>query len=325
MKVTRRTLLGTIAACLSAGSAFKASAEGDWPSRIVRLVSPYGAGGASDISLRILAEQFGRSLNQQFIVENKAGAGTRVANELVSRAAPDGYTFLYAAAPFATAEALFEKLNYNRKDLQPVAMAMLAPLFLVVNAQAPFKTLQEMIDYGRSKPEGLTFGSPGAGSQPHLAAELLFRDAGVKGLIVPFRGDNMAYTELLASRLDATLTALSTALPHIQSGALRVLGVASAERSAIYPEAFTLREQGLSNVVASGWYGFMAPAATPQPIVDRLQAEIIRVLADPEVKQKLVVQGLEARPGTAGEFGKFIDDETRKWGEVIRAAGLKGE
>ena len=218
MKVTRRTLLGTIAAGFAAGPHLPAFAEGDWPSRIVRLVSPYGAGGASDISLRILAEQFGRSLNQQFIVENKPGAGTRVANELVSRAAPDGYTFLYAAAPFATAEALFEKLNYNRKDLQPVAMAMMAPLFLVVNAQAPFKTLQEMIDYGRSKPDGLTFGSPGAGSQPHLAAELLFRDAGVKGLIVPFRGDNMAYTELLASRLDATLTAISTALPHIQSG-----------------------------------------------------------------------------------------------------------
>ena len=124
MKVTRRTLLGTIAAGFAAGPHLPAFAEGDWPSRIVRLVSPYGAGGASDISLRILAEQFGRSLNQQFIVENKPGAGTRVANELVSRATPDGYTFLYAAAPFATAEALFEKLNYNRKDLQPVAMAM---------------------------------------------------------------------------------------------------------------------------------------------------------------------------------------------------------
>ena len=301
MKITRRTLLGTVAACLSAGSGFEAFAEGDWPSRIVRLVSPYGAGGASDISLRILAEQFGRSLNQQFIVENKPGAGTRVANELVSRATPDGYTFLYAAAPFATAEALFEKLNYNRKDLQPVAMAMMAPLFLVVNAQAPFKTLQEMIAYGKSKPDGLTFGSPGAGSQPHLAAELL------------------------AGRLDATLTAISTALPHIQSGSLRVLGVASAARSPIYPEAATLREQGLSSVIASGWYGFMAPAATPGAIVDRLQAEAIRVLADPEVKQKLLAQGLEARPGTAAEFGQFIDDETRKWGEVIRAAGLKGE
>jgi tripartite-type tricarboxylate transporter receptor subunit TctC len=119
--------------------------------------------------------------------------------------------------------------------------------------------------------------------------------------------------------------AISTALPHVQSGQLRVLGVASAARSPIYPEALTLREQGLSNVIASGWYGFMAPAATPQPIVDRLEAEAIRVLADPEVKQKLLVQGLEANGGTATEFGKFIDDETRKWGEVIRAAGLKGE
>ena len=135
----------------------------------------------------------------------------------------------------------------------------------------------------------------------------------------------MAYTELLAGRVDATLTAISTALPHIQSGKLRVLGVASAARSPIYPEAPTLREQGLANVVASGWYGFMAPAATPQPIVDRLQAEVIRALADPEVKQKLLAQGLEANGGTAAEFGKFIDDETRKWSEVIRDAGLKGE
>lgn len=325
MNFTRRSLLATAAISFAAGSGLKASAQDAWPSRIVRLVSPYGAGGASDISLRILAEQLGRRLNQQFIVENKPGGGTRVANEFVARAAPDGYTVLYAAAPYATAEALFGKLGYDRKDLQPVAMAVMAPLFLVVNAQAPYKTLAEFIAYGKSKADGLTFGSPGAGSQPHLAAELLFRDAGVKGLIVPFRGDNMAYTELLASRLDATLTAISTALPHIQSGQLRVLGVASAARSPIYPDAPTLREQGLPNVVASGWYGFMAPAAVPRPIVERLQEEIVRVLDDPDVKQKLQVQGLEARPGTATEFGRFIDDETGKWGKLIRDAGLKGD
>jgi tripartite-type tricarboxylate transporter receptor subunit TctC len=325
MNITRRALLATAAATFAAGSAFDALAQDAWPSRIVRLVSPYGAGGASDISLRILAEQFGRRLNQQFIVENKPGAGTRVANELVARAAPDGYTVLYAAAPYATAEALFGKLGYDRKDLQPVAMAVMAPLFLVVNAQAPYKTLAEFIAYGKSKPDGLTFGSPGAGSQPHLAAELLFRDAGVKGLIVPFRGDNMAYTELLAGRLDATLTAISTALPHIQSGQLRVLGVASAARSPIYPDAPTLSEQGLPNVVASGWYGFLAPATTSRAIVERLQEEIVRVLDDPDVKQKLRLQGLEARPGTAAEFGKFIDDETSKWGKLIRDAGLKGD
>ena len=301
MNITRRALLATVAATFAAGSGFEALAQDAWPSRIVRLVSPYGAGGASDISLRILAEQLGRRLNQQFIVENKPGGGTRVANELVARAAPDGYTVLYAAAPYATAEALFGKLGYERKDLQPVAMAVMAPLFLVVNAQAPYKTLAEFIAYGKSKPDGLTLGSPGAGSQPHLAAELL------------------------ASRLDATLTAISTALPHIQSGQLRVLGVASATRSPIYPDAPTLSEQGLPNVVASGWYGFMAPAATPRPIVERLQEEIVGVLDDPDVKQKLQVQGLDARPGTAAEFGKFIDDETSKWGKLIRDAGLKGD
>jgi tripartite-type tricarboxylate transporter receptor subunit TctC len=325
MNVTRRTLLGTVAAGLAAGSGFQAFAQGDWPTRYVRMISPYGAGGANDISLRILAEHLGNTLGQQFIVENRPGAGTRLASEFVAHAAPDGYTFLYAAAPYATAEALFGKLTYERKDLQPVAMAVLAPIFLIVNAEASFKNLQELIAYGKSRPEGLTFASPGVGSQPHLAAELLFRDAGVKGLNVPFRGDAQAYTELLAGRVDATLTAISTALPYVQTGKLRVLGVASSERSTIYPQAPTLREQGFANVVASGWYGFMAPAAAPRSVVDRLQQEIGRALADPEVKRKLLEQGLEAHGGTAAEFGQFIDDETRKWSELIREAGLKGE
>ena len=324
MKLTRRTMLAA-AGLLAAGPSLPALAQEAWPSRLVRLVSPYAAGGASDISLRILAEQVGRSLNAQFMVENKPGAGTRIANETVARAAPDGTTFLYVAAPYATAEALFGKLGYERKELQPVAMAVVAPLFLIVNAEAPFKDVRQLIAYGKSRPDGLTFGSPGAGSQPHLAAELLFRDAGVKGLNVPFRGDAPAYTELLAGRVDATLTAISSALPHVQAGKFRVLGVASAERSPIYPEAPTLREQGLANVVAAGWYGFMAPAGVPRGIVERLQDEVIRALADPEVKQKLLAQGLEARGGTAAEFGKFIDDETRRWGELIREAGLKGE
>jgi tripartite-type tricarboxylate transporter receptor subunit TctC len=325
MQITRRTLLVIVSGLLAAGHSLRAIAQERWPSRPVRLVSPYGAGGANDISLRILADQLERRLSQKLIVENKPGAGTRIANETVAHAAPDGYTFLYAAAPYATAEALYGKVNYQRKELQPVAMAVVAPIFLIINAEAPFKTLQEMIAWGELQPNGLTFGSPGAGSQPHLAAELLFKDARVKGLNIPFRGDAMAYTELFAGRVDATLTAISTALPHVQSGKFRVLGVAGAERSAIYPEARTLREQGLANVVAAGWYGFMAPAATPRAIVDQLQDEITRALADPEVKQKLLVQGLEARGGGATEFGKFIDDETRKWSDLIREAGLKGE
>lgn len=324
MTITRRTLLGALALPL-AGLPLAAHAEDAWPSRMVRLISPYGPGGSNDISLRLLAEEFGRSLHQQFIVENKPGAGTRIANDLVAHAPGDGATFLYVAAPYATAEALFGKLTYERKELQPVAMAVIAPLFLIISADAPFKTLPELIAYGKSKPDGLTFASPGAGSQPHLAGELLFRDAGVKGLNIPFRGDAASYTELLAGRVDATLTALTTALPYVQSGKFRVLGVSSAERSPLYPQAPTLREQGFPNVIAAGWFGFMAPATTPQPIVDKFQAEIARVLATPAVKDKLTAQGLEVRTGTAAEFGQFIDNETQKWTGLIREAGLKGE
>jgi tripartite-type tricarboxylate transporter receptor subunit TctC len=206
-----------------------------------------------------------------------------------------------------------------------VAMTAFAPIFLIINAQASYKTLDELIAYGKSRLGGLTFASPGAGSQPHLAAELLFRAAGVNGLNIPFRGDSMAYTELLAGRVDATLTAISSALPHVESGKFRVLGVASAERSAIYPQALTLKEQGYPNVVAAGWYGFMAQAATPRPIVDRFEKEILRALTDEEVKQKLLAQGLEPHGTSAAEFGKFIVGETAKWGALIREAGLKGE
>jgi tripartite-type tricarboxylate transporter receptor subunit TctC len=301
-------------------------AEDNYPSRLVRQISPYGAGGASDISLRILAEQLGHRLGQQFIVENRPGAGSRLANEQVAHAQADGYTLLYAAAPYATAEALFGKLSYDpRKDLRPIAGTVIAPIFLMISSEASFKTLDELIAYGKSKPEGLTFASPGVGSQPHLAAELLFRGADVKGLNIPFRGDSMAYTELLAGRVDATLTAISTALPYVQSGKFRVLGVASAERSAIYPQAPTLKEQGYPNIIAAGWYGFMAPAATPRAIVERLEKETLRALTDAEIKQKLLAQGLEPHGASAVEFGKFIDDETAKWAPLIREAGLKGE
>jgi tripartite-type tricarboxylate transporter receptor subunit TctC len=286
------------------------------------LVSTYATGGSSDISLRILAEYFEARMGQKFFVENRPGAGSTIANQAVARADPDGYTFLYAAAPYATAEAMFGKLNYDpHKDLHPVALSMFVPLFLIVNAKAPYKTLAEFIAYAKSKPGGVTFATPTPGSQPHLAAELLTRTAGIKGVTVQFGGDARSYIELLAGRVDATTTALPAALPHIQNGALRVLGCFSGERSSAYAEAATLREQG-QDVVAVGWYGFMAPAATPDPIIDRMQSEIGHALSDPTVKQKLVVQGLDAHYLPGAEFGTFIDKESEKWSKIIREAEI---
>jgi tripartite-type tricarboxylate transporter receptor subunit TctC len=323
MKITRRALLGGAAAGMTFGPAIAASSSGEWPAHPVRLVSTYATGGSSDISLRILAQYFESKLGKKFFVENRPGAGSTIANQAVARADPDGYTFLYAAAPYATAEAMFGKLNYDpHKDLRPVAMAMVVPLFLIVNAKAPYKTLQEFVAYAKSKPNGVTFATPTPGSQPHLAAELLIRTAGIKGVSVQFGGDAKSYVELLAGRVDATTTALPAALPHIQSGALRVLGCFSDSRSALYPEAATLREQG-EDVVALGWYGFMAPAATPDAIVARMQSETGQALADATIKQKLAVQGVDVHYLPGAEFGKFIDNETEKWGKIIQEAGIK--
>ena len=324
MLIDRRTFTRQGAAALAAISlGVQAQA---WPERPVRVISPYGPGGSNDISARIIAEEIGKRLGQQFNVENRPGAGTRLANEAVARAQPDGYTLLYAAAPFAIGESMYPKLPYDiRKDFQPVTLCVLGPVFLVVSAERPFHNVNELIAYGKGKPDGLTFASPGAGSGPHLAAELLFKEAGVKGLNVHYRGDATAYTELLAGRVDATMTAITSALPHIQSGKLRVIGVAAEERSPIYPQAATLREQGLTNVVGYGWFGFIAPAATPKPVVERLQAEVNRALRDANLRQRLLAIGLQPRGGTPGEFATFIDAEARKWGEIVRSANIKGD
>lgn len=325
MPITRRTLMGSSLAALGVTRAGATHAQA-WPSRSINLVAPYGAGGSNDILTRLLADALAARLGQTFTVENKAGAGTRIANEYVARAAPDGYTVLHAAAPIAIGEALYPKLPYDaHKSFEAVVSTAIAPLFLIVNASAPYKTVAEFIEYGKSNPKGLTFGSPGNGSAPHLTAELLMRAAGTKGVVAQFRGDAQAYTDLLAGRLDATLTAISTAVPHVQAGKLRVLAVANEERTPLYPQAPTLRESGLPSVVGYGWYGLMVPAGTPAAIVQRLNTETNAVLADAEIRKKAEAVGLQPRGGTPAAFAAFIQSETRKWAQVIKAANITPE
>jgi tripartite-type tricarboxylate transporter receptor subunit TctC len=324
MPITRRHLLDASLAAL--GLAHLPSFAQAWPARPVSFIAPYGAGGSNDILTRLLGEALAARLGQSFVVENKAGAGTRIANEFVSRAAPDGYTLLHAAAPIAIGEALYPKLPYDaQKSFEAVVSTAIAPLFLIVNASAPYKTIAEFVAYGKSNANGLTFGSPGAGSAPHLTAELLMRAAGTKGIVVQFRGDAPAYNELLAGRIDGTLTAISTAIPHIQAGKLRVLAVANEERTPLQPQTPTFRESGLASVVGYGWYGLMLPAGTPAAIVRRLNAETNAVLGDPEMRKKAEAVGLQLRGGTSAQFAAFIESETRKWAQVIKAANITAE
>ncbi|MFT3815175.1 MAG: tripartite tricarboxylate transporter substrate binding protein [Acidovorax sp.] len=322
----RRTFIVRAAALACAALPGIRAQAADWPDKTVRIISPYGAGGSNDTSARILAEQLSHRLGQQFIIENKPGAGTRLGNSTVAHATPDGYTLLYAAAPYATVESLYGKLDYDpRKDLKAVSLAVTAPVFLIVNASSPFKTAADLVAYGKSNKDGLTFASPGSGSGPHLAAELFFREAGVRGLNVHFRGDSTAYTELLAGRVDATMTAITTALPHIQAGKLRVLAVGTEKRSPIYPSAPTMAEQGYPNVIGYGWFGLMAPAATPQPIIDKLASATRVSLANEGVKKKLLGLGLQSVGSSPAEFTAFIDKEIVRWGKVIQQTGIRGE
>jgi len=325
MTMNRRHFLATTAAVMALPWSAAARAQA-WPERPIRMISPYGAGGPSDTLTRVLGEFVGKNIGQSVVVENKPGAGTRVANEFVANAPADGYTLLHAAAPIAIGEALYKDLPYDvHKSFASIASTAIAPLFLIVNADAPYRSLDEFIRHVKANPKGVTFGSPGVGSAPHLTAELLMRDADMKGVVVHYRGDAAAYTDLLAGRLDATLTAISSAIPHIQAGKLRVLGVATEERTPLYPEAPTLREQGLPSAVGYGWYGMLAPAGTPADIVQRLNTEINAALADAEVRRKAESAGLQLRGGSAAEFSTFIDNETRKWAQIIKAAGITPE
>ncbi|MBJ2154887.1 Bug family tripartite tricarboxylate transporter substrate binding protein [Variovorax sp. IB41] len=325
MTMNRRHLLATAAA----GLALPWSASGfaqAWPARPIRLISPYGAGGSNDILTRVLGDFLARRLGQGVVVENKAGAGTRIANDFVAKAPADGYTLLHAAAPIAIGEALYKDLPYDvHKSFASIASTAIAPLFLVVNADAPYKSLAEFLKHAKADPKGATFGSPGAGSAPHLTAELLLRASGAKGIVVQYRGDAAAYTELLAGRIDATLTAISTAIPHIQAGKLRVLGVATEERTPLYPQAPTIREQGLPSVVGYGWYGMLAPAGTPASVVARLNAEINAAVTDADVRRKADAAGLQLRGSTSEDFSAFIASETRKWAQIIKTANVTAE
>ena len=324
MNFTRRQWLAASAAVL-ASHGLPALAQA-WPARPIRLVSPYGAGGPSDVLTRVLGDFMAARLGQPMVVENKPGAGTRIANDLAAKAAPDGYTVLHAAAPIAIGEALYPNLPYDlRKSFEPIVSTAIAPLFLVVNANAPYKTVQEFVQWGKGRADGFTFGSPGAGSAPHLTAELFLRTTGAKGVVAQFQGDASATTELLAGRIDATLTAVSTALPHVQSGKLRILAVANEKRTPLHPDTPTLAESGMPGVVGYGWYGLMAPAGTPAAIVQRLNAEANAALSDAEVRRKVEAAGLQVRGGTPAEFRAFVDGEAKKWAQVIKAANIKAE
>jgi tripartite-type tricarboxylate transporter receptor subunit TctC len=296
-----------------------------YPSRPVRLVVGYAAGGGTDIAARLMGQWLSERLSQQFVIENRPGSATNIATEAVARASPDGHTLLLATAANAVNATLYEKLNFNFiRDIAPVAAAIRVANVMVVNPTLPAKTVPEFIAYAKANPGKINMASGGAGGPDHMSGELFKMMADVNLVHVPYRGTAPALTDLISGQVQAIFGTIPAAIEYIRADKLRALAVTTAMRSQALPEIPTVGEL-FPGYEASQWYGVTAPKNTPTEIVEKLNKEINTSLADLKMKARLADLGGVPLPMTPADFGKLIAEETEKWGKVIRAANIKPE
>jgi tripartite-type tricarboxylate transporter receptor subunit TctC len=315
----------TICACAAptARSAQADAAQG-YPSRPIRMIAPSSSGGPVDVITRIVSQGLGDLLGQQFVVDNRAGAAGMIGTETVANATPDGYTLLFGfSGPLVIVPHLGGKVPYDTlKDLAPVTLAAQAPYVLVVHPSVPANNVKELIALAKARPGKLNFGSGGVGTGIHLAGELLKLSAGIDIVHVPYKGAGPAQTALLAHEVDMLFNGVAPALPHIKAGRLKALAVGGSRRSPVLPDTPTVAESGL-DFNATGWYGILAPRATPRAIVTRLQAAAAKAINTPSIKDQLARQSFEGVGSSPEEFAKLIREEWVKWERVIKAAGIK--
>jgi tripartite-type tricarboxylate transporter receptor subunit TctC len=316
-------------ASLCVASMFAASmspaAAQDYPSRPVKVIMPFGAGGPTDVFTRAIAEELGKSLKQPFVMENRPGAGTIIGTDAAAKSPPDGYTLLMISATQTTTETLAPNKPFKlMRDFVPVASLMSSELVMVVHSSVPASTVKEFIALAKSKPGALNYASSGPGSNYHMAGELFKNLTGTDILHVPYKGSTGARNDIVSGQIDMMFDSVTTMAQMIQAGRVKALGTTGKVRSAILPDVPTLSESGIPHE-ATIWLGVMAPAGTPQPIVDLINTEINKVLVRPDVKtawEKLGAVPIAMKPG---EFGAFVQSEIEKWAKVIKANGIKVE
>jgi tripartite-type tricarboxylate transporter receptor subunit TctC len=313
----------TLLACFILAFPSAATAQADFPTRPIRLIVTVPPGGAADFIARLVGGKISESLGQPVVVENRGGAGGTIAADAVAKAAPDGYTLLQnSITTHGVGPHLYAKLPYDPvKDFAPVSGLALLPLIMAVNADLPFRNVQELISH--SKSNALNFASSGNGGAPHMAAELFKSVTGAPLTHVPYKGSGPAVADLVGGRVQIMFDAAPSLIAHIRSGRLRVLGAASTERNRLLPEVPTFGELGYPKVAVSLWYGLLAPAGTPKPVVEKLNREAARALTSPDVRDKLQAQGAEPMPGTSEAFASFMQEEMAKWAPVVKQAGVK--
>jgi tripartite-type tricarboxylate transporter receptor subunit TctC len=291
----------------------------DYPSRAVKVIVPFGAGGPTDVYTRAIAEELRKSLHQPFIMENRPGAGTTIGTDVVAKSQPDGYTLLMVSGTQTVNETLYAHKPYQlMRDLVPVAPLIDSDLVLVVHPSVPAKTLGELLALARAKPGTLNYGSSGPGSNYHMAGELLKNLTGIDIVHVPYKGSTGARNDILSGQIQILFDSVPTMAPQIQAGMVRALGTSGKTRSPILPDVPTMTEAGVPGFNATLWVGFMAPAGTPKPIVDKLHDEITKILRRPDIKQAWEKTGATPIVMTQPEFKDFMEAQVAKWADVIK-------
>jgi putative tricarboxylic transport membrane protein len=322
-----RTNLGLLASAFALAAALAADAAlaDDYPSRPIRLVVPYAAGGGADSVARIVAKRFGETIGQAIVIENRSGAGSIIGTELVNKSAPDGYTLLMGqSGPISINPAVYKNLPYDPlKDFAPVTMTTAYPYIMVVSPLLGVRSLQEFVMLAKSKPGALNYGTTGVGAANHLVTELFDSKAGIRMTHIPYRGTALAVTDLIAGQVQMVFADPISALPQIRAGTLLALGVTSKERSPVAPDIPTISESGYPGFDAIAWHGILAPAHTPLAIIDRLNREIVAALQDPETRALLEKQAMQTVGNSPEAFAAFIKQDIAVWKEVADQAKVE--
>jgi tripartite-type tricarboxylate transporter receptor subunit TctC len=317
--------LGWLSAMLAAACAALPAAAQTYPSKPVRIIVPFSAGGPADLLARVIGEKLTHGLGQTIVVLNKDGAGTILGVDMAAKSNPDGYTLLLGNVAMVINAASGKKLPYDMlKDLAPVSLAFTQPLILVINPAIQLSSVKELVAYAKSNPGKLKYGSSGVGTSIHLTTELFRTAVGINMTHVPYKGVAPAMNDLLGGHIDLMFPGITPAVPHVKSGRLKALAVTSRERTDALPDVPTFIEEGV-NFEATGWYGMLVPAGTPRDIVTRLHAELVKVLRLEDVKERLASQGGEATSSSPDQFAAFIRAELAKWTRVIKASNIQVE
>jgi len=311
-----------LAVCFAAVSGY--SSAQNFPSKPLRLVVGSTPGGGTDISARLIAPKMSEQLGQQVVVENRPGATTTIGVNYVVRSAPDGYTMLMGVSSLAINPHILKNVPYDAlTDLAPVTQVLVAPNIMVAHPSLPIRTVKELVAFARPRPGQLNFAAGGAGSSQHLAIELFLYMTGTKIVHVPYKGQGMALIDVVAGQVSLMMANVISALPHVRSARLRALGVTGSKRTKVAPDIPTIAESGVPGYEVLQWYGVLAPAATPREIIGRLHGVIARAVQDPKIRERIVADAGEPVGNTPDEFSAILRADYKKWGDVIRKAGIR--